>query len=387
MLGHSKKLVFNSGFMEASQADSNLSYAHHDSTLTHTVGDSDVDDDEELAEGDVEDNHLEVQVEGVTTRTDADLSAAEHASEEPDPDTEGPPRNRPRLSLPSSPLLSANRGRGLSLGQSMVLPAPPMGPSKMKVIVRDSSYWTYRAMLNYVRILRTYAGRIIDLLVGRCTRTVLSLRPCRRLSSSPPSQTWSLSSRRRRRQSKPPQRKNVRHSTLQPSPPRAPTPVSRRDPRVGENGSKIGKSRTLEDLARVRPKLSIGLRIVSNSWYTDSSFLTSVRSGSIRTQEQSVPGNALVIRMCPDCRRIASQHIVKSLTTANIAYEVFSTFSATYEEVRKVPSPFIGGGPSLILVCLLAHDHVLPRQLVRRSWLRSYAARLAADSPWRTSWL
>ena len=29
------------------------------------------------------------------------------------------------------------------------------------------------------------------------------------------------------------------------------------------------------------------------------------------------------------------QHIVKSLTVTNVAYEVFSSFSATFEDVRK----------------------------------------------------
>lgn len=36
----------------------------------------------------------------------------------------------------------------------------------------------------------------------------------------------------------------------------------------------------------------------------------------------------------------AFQHVVKSLTTSNIAYEVFSPFSAAYEEVRRVEVEF-----------------------------------------------
>lgn len=40
----------------------------------------------------------------------------------------------------------------------------------------------------------------------------------------------------------------------------------------------------------------------------------------------------------PSLRQRAFQHIVSQLTPQNIPYEVFSQFSATYEEVRKVPT-------------------------------------------------
>lgn len=38
----------------------------------------------------------------------------------------------------------------------------------------------------------------------------------------------------------------------------------------------------------------------------------------------------------PSLRQRAFQHIISQLTIHNIPYEVFSQFSATYEEVRKV---------------------------------------------------
>lgn len=37
-----------------------------------------------------------------------------------------------------------------------------------------------------------------------------------------------------------------------------------------------------------------------------------------------------------ELRERAFQHIIKSLTVHNVAYEVFSTFSAAFEDVRKV---------------------------------------------------
>lgn len=33
---------------------------------------------------------------------------------------------------------------------------------------------------------------------------------------------------------------------------------------------------------------------------------------------------------------LPSQHIIKSLTVENIAYEVFSPFAAAFEQIRKV---------------------------------------------------
>lgn len=38
----------------------------------------------------------------------------------------------------------------------------------------------------------------------------------------------------------------------------------------------------------------------------------------------------------PELKQRAYEHIVRSLTPANVPYEVFSSFSAQYEEVRKV---------------------------------------------------
>lgn len=39
-----------------------------------------------------------------------------------------------------------------------------------------------------------------------------------------------------------------------------------------------------------------------------------------------------------DLKERAFQHIIKSLTVDNVAYEVFSDFSAAFEDVRKVRS-------------------------------------------------
>jgi len=41
-----------------------------------------------------------------------------------------------------------------------------------------------------------------------------------------------------------------------------------------------------------------------------------------------------------ELKQRAFQHIIKSLTVENIAYEMFSAFTATYEDVRKVQVSF-----------------------------------------------
>jgi hypothetical protein len=120
--------------------------SHHDFTYSNDIGDSDIEDDEEAVEDDAEHPPAETQAQGMQARTDATPLTVRTLSEEPDPDTEGPPRKNPRLSLPSSPQVKP----GLSLSQSMSTLAPAPGPNKIQVVVRDSSYWTYRAMLNYV---------------------------------------------------------------------------------------------------------------------------------------------------------------------------------------------------------------------------------------------
>jgi hypothetical protein len=155
-------VVFNSGFMEGSQGDISMPFSSHDMTLASDVGDSDVEDDEEIVDGDYEDHSEDVHVEGVPARAEPSHPLSEDASEEPDPDTEGPPRHRPRLSLSSGSSPAAKRG--LSLGQVIAVPPLTTGPLKMKVVVRDSSYWTYRAMLNYVcQDGYTYLCRLISL--------------------------------------------------------------------------------------------------------------------------------------------------------------------------------------------------------------------------------
>ena len=41
-----------------------------------------------------------------------------------------------------------------------------------------------------------------------------------------------------------------------------------------------------------------------------------------------------------DLKQRACQHIIRSLTVSNVPYEVFSSFSAAYDEVRKVEIEF-----------------------------------------------
>jgi len=61
------------------------------------------------------------------------------------------------------------------------------------------------------------------------------------------------------------------------------------------------------------------------------------RTGPDRPQGTRVPGisdSSLAGAVANDMFRL--QHITKSLTIENVPYEVFSTFSATFETVRKV---------------------------------------------------
>lgn len=53
------------------------------------------------------------------------------------------------------------------------------------------------------------------------------------------------------------------------------------------------------------------------------------------TTEHHTPPPSLELGLA-ELRQRAFQHIVKSLTVANVPYEVFSSFSAAFEEVRKV---------------------------------------------------
>jgi len=41
-----------------------------------------------------------------------------------------------------------------------------------------------------------------------------------------------------------------------------------------------------------------------------------------------------------DLKERASQHIIKSLTVTNVPHEVFSSFSAAFDEIRKVQVDF-----------------------------------------------
>jgi hypothetical protein len=82
----------------------------------------------------------------------------------------------------------------------------------------------------------------------------------------------------------------------------------------------------------------------------------------------------------PALKLRAFQHISSQLTAQNIPAEVFSRFSSTFEDVRKVslfPSFRI---PSHLELTCVGPGSILPEALDRDQEIRQYDSDLAADS-------
>ncbi|GBE83235.1 hypothetical protein SCP_0502820 [Sparassis crispa] len=326
--------MFHSGFAEASSdgpafdfesasLDSDPADDGADtSSLTRQFEDSDDEDDDEVLDNDQDQDH-DIEVvnrdpppdaapEGVHENVQSNSSDVfeswqgigdEHSSQQGTAESdEQPHRNvRAKLSHPSSP-----RTRELALEQQEVnvppAPNPPAdanpsstvpGPRKTRVVVRDVAYATYRAVLYYI-----YTDTIIF---------------------APLSSSFVASS----------------SSAAKPS---------------------VAGPSTPGLVASESQSTAMGMR--SAHQQADSSFVspstlspTSRREWIAAWERNNSPGRPLpcsakaVYRLADkldlqELRERAFQHIVKSLSVDNVAYEVFSTFSAAFEDVRKVQVHF-----------------------------------------------
>jgi hypothetical protein len=160
--------VFSSGFSEALFSPGRTNIDHSAETFGgYELDDSDAEDDDDTQLTPIEE-HAQTSRHPLT-----DPSTPVAELEEPDPDTAGLPMTpRAALSHPGSP--RAVRAPTLALASFVAPPAP--GPAKMRVVVRDASYWTYRAMLHYVRPSIPVG---IWLTPRRCTPTTLCSRRLR----------------------------------------------------------------------------------------------------------------------------------------------------------------------------------------------------------------
>jgi hypothetical protein len=172
--------VFNSGFSETLPVFSDSrNDSVYDDSIGGDLGDSDAEDEEEIASTeddidlDFDDAHstfvLATPVRATSTNPSSPNFARDHPELEPesDADGEGQRNVRQKLSHPGSP-----RGRPER--------DPPManivpGPTKMKVVVRDASYWTYRAVLYYVSCLPKSALTQILIACGSSIQILSSL--------------------------------------------------------------------------------------------------------------------------------------------------------------------------------------------------------------------
>ncbi|WP_233610494.1 hypothetical protein, partial [Corallococcus sp. AB049A] len=108
--------VFNSGFMETSQ-NGLLTSTDMDLSFSQDVGDSDLEDEEDAAEGQGDDHPDDDHTNNGILRTDLNLPVPEE-HEEPDPDTEENSHEPlPKPSLPSSP----HTPRNLVLSQPLIM--------------------------------------------------------------------------------------------------------------------------------------------------------------------------------------------------------------------------------------------------------------------------
>ncbi|KAI0647708.1 hypothetical protein C8Q79DRAFT_951562 [Trametes meyenii] len=221
---------------------------------------------------------------------------------------------RPKLSHPSSPrtpdMILEQADGDVNLPGSALQRAPPLktelaatevpGPKKVRVVVRDVAYTTYRAVLYYI-----YTDMIV---FAPLSSTFLTL-------SAPPSQ----------------------QGTSTTSTP-ATLPIDNNQQTFGVSGlGARANQQQLSETAASSSAVIVGPK-TRREW--------------IREWERNNPGRPRppsaksVYRLADrldlqDLKERAFQHIIKSLTVHNVANEAFSAFSASFEGVRKVEIAFM----------------------------------------------
>jgi hypothetical protein len=310
------KAMFGSGFAETSDSTAAVradTQSDVDDTVSDTASftsfkwtrhfeDSDDEDDEMLVDGpddpifETDSSSQTAQPSGGPISEDSVASlpslfkdTIEKDSATVGSDTETESRNvRPKLSHPSSP-----RNAGISFDPqepewqrvAKSIPLVP-GPNKTRVVVKDVAYTTYRAVLYYI-----YTDIII-------------FAPLSSSFNMPSSQNTTV-----------------------------PSVLSTPSQLPSESQNNFGVTRTTQQgdvLAKSGP-------VSRRDWITE---------WESNNLGQPTPCSAkAVYRLADkldlhDLKERAFQHIKKSLTVQNIAYEVFSPFSATFADVRKVQVDF-----------------------------------------------
>ncbi|KAI0669174.1 hypothetical protein C8Q78DRAFT_1042001 [Trametes maxima] len=247
-------------------------------------------------------------------RTEDDTrSEADYEKSVEDGDQQRQRNTRPKLSHPSSPrtqdVILEQPGGNVSLLSSAIQRAPSKaesttpevpGPKKVRVVVRDVAYTTYRAMLYYI-----YTDIIA---FAPLSSTFLAL-------STPPSQ---------------------QATSTASTPASLPIDSSQQTFGVSGLGARANQQQPSETAA------SSSAVIVGPK----------TRREWIKEWERNNPGRPRppsaksVYRLADrldlqDLKERAFQHIIKSLTVHNVANEAFSAFSAAFEDVRKVEIAFM----------------------------------------------
>ncbi|KAH7920470.1 hypothetical protein BV22DRAFT_1039810 [Leucogyrophana mollusca] len=293
--------MFGSGFAEAS-SDQLSSRAHSDTDdggsdstyLMRQFNDSDdEEEDEELLSDTTDEPSLDGTVEVPSSEEATGSSANRSESTAPTSEDAQPPEDseeqrnvRAKLSHPSTP-----RSRELALEKSdvdwsILAPGPQAipGPKKLRVVIRDVAYTTYRAVLYYI-----YTDVIIFAPLSS------SFNP----ASRPPKLSETLVTAPASSESQSNLLDGQKAATQ--ADPLVTVPSSRRD------------------------------------W---------IKRWQQSHPERPAPCSAKAVYRLADkldlveLKERASQHIQRSLTVGNIPYEVFSPFSATFSDVRKVQVSF-----------------------------------------------
>ncbi|VDB84639.1 unnamed protein product [Peniophora sp. CBMAI 1063] len=290
--------MFGSGFQEASvdrfeffteQESINDGNLSNDSISEITSLGGRIDDSDEEDEDDEDDERADIGIDSSvppTTESSDDEGVRTPLIEHSDVQSDDPPLIPPRAKFAEPPTPQSNRTAPVPRGRTgRPASVQHIQPPRMRVVVKDVAYSTYRAVLYYL-----YTDIIH---FAPLSSTFYTMRG----TVTAPTQTVSES------------QVNL----------------------VGGASGKTGQSAA------------------------DTSYGQTVNSGSrkewIREWTELNPGRPLpcsakaVYRLADklglrELRERAFEHIKNGLTVENVPYEVFSTFSATYEAVRKVEVKF-----------------------------------------------
>ncbi|KAF8527990.1 hypothetical protein BU17DRAFT_73654 [Hysterangium stoloniferum] len=310
-LNHAMTSVFESGFAEATDQSNRLMLPYLTpkvQTNPRHFEDSDDEDENEIL-GDEPADH-DTDIDFCDSTTDAHMAAQQESQNLENRNTEDEEMTNADATLgsknantktPHPPSAHSPTSTSGHLPTASKLDSEIPGPRKTRVVVRDVAYTTYRAVLYYL-----YTDTIV-------------FAP---LSSSfhPPSATSTQYS---------PFPSSSQASLMLP-------PAITGDQSLGYYGN-TGKepissypNKALQDK---KDELQLQGPKTRREW---------LKEWARNNPGKVMPCSAKAVYRLADkldlreLKNRAFQHIVKSLTVTNVAYEVFSSFSATFEDVRKV---------------------------------------------------